>query len=101
MCNLIAVFSCLSILIFSCHPSAHPNKVFFLSILPVPPPSRSALSPWWTPQPGTASLLNFAFLIEPFHLRFFLALRLLCLPVLVLGALLNSFLEEALYKCSI
>src|SRR6218665_1103624 len=46
-------------------------------------------------------LLNFAFLTEPLHLRFFLALRLLCLTVLVLGALLSSFLEEALYKCSI
>src|SRR6218665_3329967 len=32
---------------------------------------------------------------------FFLTLRLLCLAVLVLGALLSSFLEEALYKCSI
>src|SRR6218665_637277 len=32
---------------------------------------------------------------------FFLTLRLLCLTVLVLGALLSSFLEEALYKCSI
>ena len=52
-----------------------------------------------TPQPGTASLLNFAFLTE--RLRFFLTLRLLCLTVLVLGALLSSFLEEALYKCSI
>ena len=49
----------------------------------------------------TASLLNFAFLTEPLHLRFFLTLRLLCLTVLVLGALLSSFLEEALYKCSI
>ena len=48
-----------------------------------------------------ASLLNFAFLIELFHLRFFLTLRLFCLTVLVLGALLSSFLEEALYKCSI
>ena len=52
-------------------------------------------------QPGTASLLNFAFLTEPLHLRFFLTLRLLCLTVLVLWALLSSFLEEALYKCSI
>src|SRR6218665_2967854 len=52
-------------------------------------------------QPGTASLLNFAFLTEPLQLRFFLTLRLLCLTVLVLGALLSSFLEEALYKCSI
>ena len=52
-------------------------------------------------QPGTASLLNFAFLIEPFHLRIFLTLRLLCLTVVVLGALLSSFFEEALYKCSI
>ena len=67
----------------------------------VPLLSRSTLSPWWAPQPGTASLLNFAFLTEPFHLRFFLTLRLLCLTVLVLGALLSSFLEEALYKCSI
>ena len=32
---------------------------------------------------------------------FFLTLRLHCLTVLVLGALLSSFLEEALYKCSI
>jgi len=31
---------------------------------------------------------------------FFLTLRLLCLTVLALGALLSSFLEEALYKCS-
>jgi len=81
--------------------SAHPNKIFFLSLLPVPPLSRSMLSPWWAPQPGTDSLLNFAFLTEPFHLRFFLTLWLLCLTVLVLGALLSSFLEEALYKCSI
>src|SRR6218665_819351 len=56
---------------------------------------------WWAPQPGTASLLNFAFLTEPLRLRFFLTLSLLCLTVLVLGALLSSFLEEALYKCSI
>src|SRR6218665_3213171 len=41
------------------------------SRLPVPPLSRSAPSPWGAPQPGTASLLNFAFLIEPFHLRLF------------------------------
>src|SRR6218665_2217519 len=34
-------------------------------------------------------ILNFAFLIEPFHLRLFLTLRLLCFPVLVLGALLS------------
>src|SRR6218665_2300095 len=61
----------------------------------------SVPSPWWAPQPGTASLLNFAFLTERLHLRFFLTLRLLCLTVLVLGALLSSFLEEALYKCSI
>src|SRR6218665_1012811 len=33
----------------------------------------------WAPQPGTASLLNFAFLTEPLRLRFFLTLRLLCL----------------------
>jgi len=46
-------------------------------------------------------LLNFAFLIEPFHLHFFLTLRLLYLTMLVFGALLSSFLEEALYKCSI
>src|SRR6218665_18144 len=26
---------------------------------------------WWVPQPGTASLLNFAFLTEPLRLRFF------------------------------
>ena len=32
---------------------------------------------------------------------FFLTFRLLCLTVLVLGALLSSFLEEVLYKCSI
>src|SRR6218665_396314 len=79
--------------------SAHPNKVSFLSLLPVPPLNRSVLSPWWDPQSVTASLLNFAFLSEPLHLRFFLALRLLCLTVLVLGALLSSFLEEALCKC--
>ena len=85
-----------------CPPlSAHPSKVSFLSLLPVPPLSRSVTSPWWAPQPGTASLLNFAFLTEPLHLRFFLTLILLCLTVLVLGALLSSFLEEALYKCSI
>src|SRR6218665_3504312 len=30
----------------------------------------SVPSPWWAPQPGTASLLNFAFLTEPLHLRF-------------------------------
>src|SRR6218665_3013284 len=30
-----------------------------------------------------------------------ITLRLLCVTVLVLGALLSSFLEEALYKCSI
>src|SRR6218665_1834326 len=81
--------------------SVHPNKVSFLSLLPVPPLNRSVHSPWWAPQPGTASLLNFVFLTEPLHLRFFLTLRLLCLTVLVLGALLSSFLEEALYKCSI
>src|SRR6218665_2034690 len=39
--------------------------------------------------------------LQPLRLRFFLTLRLLCLTVLVLGALLSSFLEEALYKCSI
>ena len=32
---------------------------------------------------------------------FLLTLRLLCFTVLVLGALLSSFLEDALYKCSI
>ena len=32
---------------------------------------------------------------------FFLTLRLLCLTVLMFGALLSSFLEEALYKCSL
>src|SRR6218665_2670728 len=36
----------------------------------VPPLSRSVPSPWWAPQPGTASLLNFAFLTEPLHLLF-------------------------------
>src|SRR6218665_9575 len=36
-----------------------------------PPLSRSVPSPWWAPQPGTASLLNFAFLTQPPHLRFF------------------------------
>src|SRR6218665_3603707 len=35
------------------------------------------------------------------NVRFFLTLRLLCLTVLVLRALLSSFLEEVLYKCSI
>ena len=34
--------------------SAHPNKVSFLFLLPVPPLSRSVPSPWWAPQPGTA-----------------------------------------------
>src|SRR6218665_2289491 len=72
--------------------SSYPN-VSFLSLLPVPPLSRSALSPWWAPQPGTAYLLSFTFLIEPFHL-FFLSLGLLCLTVLVLGALLSSFLRR-------
>ena len=62
------------------------------------PLHRSALSLWWAPRPGTASLLNSAFLIEPFHLCFFLTLRLLCLTVLALGVLLSVFLEEALYK---
>ena len=32
-------------------------------------------SPWWAPQPGTASLLNFAFLTELLHLRFFSHLK--------------------------
>jgi len=27
--------------------SAHPNRVFFLSLLPVPPLSRSTHSQWW------------------------------------------------------
>ena len=45
--------------------------------------------------------VQYVFLIEPFHLRFFLTLRLLCLTVLVLGVLLSSFIEEALYKGSI
>src|SRR6218665_855136 len=81
--------------------SAHPNKVSFLSLLPVPPLNRSVPSLWWAPQPGTAFLLNFAFLAEPLRLRFFLTLRLLCLTVLVLGALLSSFLGGAVYKCSI
>ena len=34
---------------------------------------------------------------ERLHLRFLLTLRLLYLTVLVLGALLSSFLEESLY----
>src|SRR6218665_1366128 len=46
-------------------------------------------------------LLSYSLITQPLRLRFFLTLRLLCLTVLVLGALLSSFLEEALYKCSI
>src|SRR6218665_2382848 len=98
----VHVFNVVLLLVLSVRDrSAHPNKVSFLSLLPVPPLSRSVPSLWWAPQPGTASLLNFAFLTEPLRLRFFLTLRLLCLTVLVLGAFLSSFLEEVLYKCSI
>ena len=46
-----------------------------------------------------ASLLDFVFLIEPCHLRFY-HLKTAILAVLELGAPLSSFLEEALYKCS-
>ena len=51
--------------------AVHPNRVFSLSLLPIAPLSRAALSLWWAPRPGTASLLNFAFFLEPHHLRFF------------------------------
>src|SRR6218665_1115503 len=67
----------------------------------VPPLSRAVLFPWWVPQSGMGSLLNFGLCLEPCHLRFFLNLRLLFLAVLESGAPLSSSLEEALYKCSV
>src|SRR6218665_2480227 len=39
--------------------------------LPLVPFACTSTKQWWAPQPGTASLLNFAFLTEPLHLRFF------------------------------
>src|SRR6218665_1665863 len=60
----------------------------FLAISPVPPLSRSALSPWWAPQPGPFRTSHFNRILS---LAFLLTLRLLCLTVLVLGALLGSF----------
>lgn len=56
---------------------------------------------WWVPRSEMGSFLNFGFCLEPCHLRFFLTLRLLFLAVLESGVPLSSFLEEALYKCSI
>ena len=78
-----------------------PNRVFSLFRLPAPPLSRAMDSLWWTPRPGMGSLLNFVFFPDPYHLCFSLTLKLLYLAVLELGAPLSSFLEEALYKCSI
>ena len=81
--------------------SAHPNMVFSLSLLPEPLLGRTAYSSWWAPRPGMGSLLNLVFSLEPWHLSSFTISRLLFLAVLRLGAPLDSFLEEALYKWSI
>src|SRR6218665_3654828 len=79
-------------------PFAHLNRVFSWSrlLVHVPPISRAVLFPWWIPQSGMGSLLNFGLCLEPGHLRFFLNLRLLFLAVLESGAPLSSSLEEAL-----
>src|SRR6218665_3867253 len=50
----------------------------------------------WNGLPSELSIFN-----RTTSPAFFFTLRLLCLTVLVLEALLSSFLEEALYKCSI
>src|SRR6218665_1459427 len=33
---------------------AHPNRVFSMPLLPVPPLGRTMHSPWWAPRPGMA-----------------------------------------------
>ena len=58
-------------------------------VFPFPPSTGVHLS--LTPPPSRVDAIN----------AFFLTLRLLCLTVLVLGALLSSFLDVVLHKCSI
>jgi len=65
----------LSLVLWAHDRFAHLNRVIFWSRLLVPPVSRAALFPWWVPQSGMGSLLNFGFSIELCHLRFFSHLK--------------------------
>ena len=53
------------------------------------------------PRPGVASLWSFALFLGPSLPRSLLTLKLFFLAVLESGAPLSSFLEGALYKCSV
>ena len=66
-----------------------------------PPLGRTMLFRLWDPRAGMVSLLSFASFLGPYLSRSFLTWRLLSLAVLESGAPLSSFLEGALYKCSI
>src|SRR5688572_15968442 len=97
----IVIVRALSLVLGALDPSAHLNRDSYLSLLLEPPLCRIALSLWGVPRPGMASLWSFALFLGPSLPRSLLTLKRFFLAVLESGAPLSSFLEGALYKCSI
>jgi len=86
--------------------SASLNRVFSLflySVLPLPPTKQNLVFSVLSPRPGKASLVSFVPFPRTLCLAFFSRLRSLLIAMLELRAplTLSSFLEGALYKCSI